>query len=93
MTAPIPVLFTHYGGEWIRGSETVLLDLLRFLDKGRVQPVVWCNGADMAEAARAAGYPTYRSPFQIFFDYGSPRLNPAVFRGLMLKGKKLPDYA
>lgn len=72
---PIPVLFTHFGDEWIRGSETALLDLLSALDKERVRPVVWCNAAEMAAAACSAGYPTHRSDFRYFFDYSSPRPN------------------
>ena len=83
MTAPIPVLFTHYGDEWIRGSETVLLDLLRALDKDRVRPVVWCNSAEMAAAARSAGYPTHRSEFSYFFDHSSPPANLSYFRQLV----------
>ncbi len=83
MSEPIPVLFTHFGEEWIRGSETVLLDLLRSLDKRRVSPVVWCNGEEMASASRAAGYPTYRSEFCFFFDYGSPPLNVGHLKRLV----------
>ena len=58
MTGPIPVLFVHYGDEWFRGSEQLLLDLLTNLDPSRVQPFVWCNGAAMETAARAAGIVT-----------------------------------
>ncbi|HVJ52734.1 MAG TPA: glycosyltransferase family 4 protein [Aliidongia sp.] len=87
--APISVLFTHFGDDWIRGSETVLLDLLRSLDQSRIRPVVWCNGAEMEEAARAAGYPTYRSEFRHFLDYSSPRLSPAFFAGLVKRCRAL----
>lgn len=83
MPAPIPVLFTHYGDEWIRGSETVLLDLLRALDKDRIKPVVWCNGADMAAATTSAGYATYRNEFRYFLDYDSPKPSLSYFRGLV----------
>jgi glycosyltransferase involved in cell wall biosynthesis len=81
--ATIPVLFTHYGDEWIRGSETLLLDLLRGLDKTRVQPVVWCNGAEMAAASEEAGYPTYRTPFEAYFDYDSPKPSLSRYRALI----------
>ncbi len=33
-SVPTPILFTHYGDRWIRGSEQLLLDLLRHLDPG-----------------------------------------------------------
>lgn len=50
--APLTVLFVHYGGDWIRGSETVLLDLLRFLDRDRIRPLLACNHQVLAAAAR-----------------------------------------
>lgn len=50
--APTRVLFVHYGGDWIRGSESVLLDVLRLLDRDRVVPYVACNQPRLAEAAR-----------------------------------------
>lgn len=89
MTTPINVLFTHYGDEWIRGSETLLLDLLRGLDKTLVRPVVWCNGAAMADEARAAGYPTIRSDFRHALDYSSPRPSLSHYLGLVRKCRAL----
>lgn len=79
MTAPLPILFTHYGDDWIRGSETLLLDLLGALDKNLVRPLVWCNGAEMAKAARGAGYITYHNEFRYAFDYSSPRPSASHF--------------
>ncbi|WP_052389833.1 glycosyltransferase [Belnapia moabensis] len=69
ISGPTPVLFTHFGEEWLTGAEYVLLDLLAHLDPARISPVVWCNGAPLAEKCRAAGYPTYRSQFAFFLDY------------------------
>jgi glycosyltransferase involved in cell wall biosynthesis len=89
MSKPINVLFTHYGDEWIRGSETVLLDLLGALNQDRVRPVVWCNGAAMAEAVADAGYPVIRDEFHHALDYSSPTPNLSVFRGLVRKCKAL----
>jgi len=45
MTNALPVLFTHFGDEWIRGSEIVLLDLWGAQGKNKIHPLVWCNGA------------------------------------------------
>lgn len=53
--APIRVLFVHYGGDWIRGSESVLLDILRLLDRDRVIPYLACNQPQLAGAARQLG--------------------------------------
>jgi glycosyltransferase involved in cell wall biosynthesis len=87
--APIPVLFTHYGEDWLRGSENVLLDLLRHLDRDRIAPVVWCNAAPLEEACLGLGIPTYRSPFEFYFDYSSPRFAPRRYAGLVREAVRL----
>jgi L-malate glycosyltransferase len=89
MTDALPVLFTHFGDEWIRGSEIVLLDLLGALNKEKICPIVWCNGADMAQACRNAGYPTYHDEFRHMFDYGSPKPSARHFLGLVGKCRAL----
>jgi glycosyltransferase involved in cell wall biosynthesis len=89
MTNALPVLFTHFGDEWIRGSEIVLLDLLGALDKEKIRPVVWCNGTEMANACRHAGYPTYRDEFRYMFDYGSPKPSASHYLGLLRKCQAL----
>ena len=86
---PLPVLFTHFGDQWIRGSETLLLDLLSHLDPKRVRAVVWCNGIDMTEACRSAGYATHRTDFAYYFDAGSPRFSPRAYTALVREGKSL----
>jgi len=89
VTNPISVLFTHFGDEWIRGSEILLLDLLGALDKNKIRPIVWCNGADMAQACRNAGYLTYHDEFRHMFDYGSPKPSARHFLGLVKKCRAL----
>ena len=84
--SPIPVLFTHFGDEWFRGSEQLLFDLIKNLDRSRVEPIVWCNNLAMAEAALAAGITTYRTPLEFYFDYASPRFNPGRFRSMVRDG-------
>jgi glycosyltransferase involved in cell wall biosynthesis len=86
---PIPVLFTHFGEDWVRGSETVLLDLLTHLDRDRITPVVWCNADAMAEACRALGVPTAQSPFEFYFDYNRPPFSPGRYLGLVREGMRL----
>ncbi|MBW4092448.1 MAG: glycosyltransferase family 4 protein [Proteobacteria bacterium] len=83
---PIPVLFTHYGEQWIRGSEQLLLDLMGAFDPADVRPIVWTNGTEMAAAARAAGFPTYHTDFAYYLDAGSPRLNPLRYAGFIREG-------
>lgn len=52
---PARVLFVQYGEDWIRGTETVLLEVVRRLDRTRFQPYVACNHESLAEAVRAVG--------------------------------------
>ncbi|MGH7046641.1 MAG: glycosyltransferase family 4 protein [Stellaceae bacterium] len=87
--APTPILFTHYGDPWIRGSERLLLDLLARLDRQRVRPVVWCNAVEMADAVRGLGITTYRSDFEIYFDYLAPRFRPGHYRSLLREAHQL----
>src|SRR4051812_19340757 len=86
---PATILFTHYGEDWIRGSEVLLLDLLGALNKNKVKPIVWCNSNTMASATRAAGYLTYQDDFRHMFDYGSPKPSASHFFGLVRKGREL----
>ena len=83
---PIPVLFVHYGEQWIRGSEQVLLDLMRRLDPARVRPILWTNGTEMAAIADGAGIAVHRSDFAYYLDAGSPWPNPVRYAGLVREG-------
>lgn len=87
--APAPILFTHYGDPWLRGSEQLLLDLLAHLDPARVRPIVWCNQQPMADAAGALGFTTYRSDFEVYFDYQCPRFRVSHYRSLMREARDL----
>ena len=59
---PRPVLFVHDGQDWMRGSERCLVDLVASIDRARYRPVVWCNAAALADAARAAGAEVHHAP-------------------------------
>jgi glycosyltransferase involved in cell wall biosynthesis len=89
LQGPLPILFTHFGDPWIRGSEILLLDLLGHLDPARVRAVVWCNGTEMADACRAAGFATHRSDFAYYFDADSPPFSPRTYAALVREGKSL----
>jgi hypothetical protein len=62
-TAKAPVLFVHYGHDWIRGSERVLLDLAGQLNRSRFRPVVWCNADALRAACAGAGIEVVLAPF------------------------------
>ena len=86
---PIPVLFVHFGEQWIRGSERLLLDLLTHLDRRRVEPIIWCNGAPMAAACRAASFTTYHSDFTYFFDNDSAPFDACRYGSFVRQGIRL----
>jgi glycosyltransferase involved in cell wall biosynthesis len=88
-TGPIPILFTHFGDQWFRGSETLLLDLMGQLDRDRFRPVVWCNGDEMARRCRDSGLATTQSEFRFYFDAGSPRFSPRAYLALVRQGVAL----
>jgi glycosyltransferase involved in cell wall biosynthesis len=85
----IRILFVHYGEDWIRGSERVLLDLLAGLDKRRFHPVLWCNAASMAAEARSLGIQTHTSAMIYFLDYASPSFSLRRFMGLMSEARRI----
>ena len=54
---PSPILFAHWGQDWIRGSERCLLDLVAHIDRERFAPIVLCNSPILAAAASALDVP------------------------------------
>lgn len=87
--APAPVLFVHYGEDWIRGSERVLLDLLAHLDRRRFRPVVWCNAPVLAREIAALGIDVTTSRFPILLDWSAPRFDVPGFRALVREARTL----
>ena len=47
------ILLTHYGNNWIRGSERCLLDLIANIDRNQFHIVLWCNSLIVGKAAAA----------------------------------------
>jgi len=77
------ILFTHYGDNWIRGSERCLLDLIKHLDKTKFKAVLWCNQPVMATAAKALDIEVYCSDFPILFGWQAPRYHIVGFIDLL----------
>ena len=88
-TAPAAILFTHFGKEWIRGSERALLDLLTHIDRRRFQPVVWCNAETLASEVRALEIPVHVSKFSILLDWVPPRYDIVRYAALVREGRRL----
>jgi len=86
---PINILFTHYGDNWIRGSERCLLDLLRHINRRQFHPIVWCNSPLMLAEVRALGITAYLSDFPLLLNWSAPRFNIVAFAALIKKGIKL----
>lgn len=88
---PITVLFTHYGENWIRGSERCLLDLITHLDKTKFKAILWCNHNIMESEAKTLGIDVYRSDFPLLFGWQQPRFNIAAFVELVQQAVQLID--
>lgn len=88
---PATILFTHYGDEWIRGSERCLLDLVTHIDRDRFSPVIWCNSEAMVDNAKKLDVPVYRSEFPLLFGWKQPRLAFKAYAALIRQGTQLVD--
>lgn len=88
---PITLLFTHYGEDWIRGSERCLLDLITHLDRSRFRPVVWCNSECMANEVRRLQVTVYCSEFPLLLGWNKPRFSIVSFFKLIAAGIRLVD--
>lgn len=82
-STPAPILFVHYGDEWLRGSERCLLDLITHLDRTRFTPIVWCNSQTFAEAVTALQVPVHRSSFPLLLGWKAPRFSLQGWRHLI----------
>ncbi len=85
------ILFAHYGGEWIRGSERCLLDLLIHLDSTRFKPVVWCNSDTMANEVQRLGIRVVQSRFPRLFKLHHYRSTIPEYFSAVKKAIKLID--
>ncbi|EGQ9291260.1 glycosyltransferase [Vibrio vulnificus] len=76
MTTRTPILFVHYGDNWIRGSETTLIHLLATLDTQQFEPIVWSNCQPLLDHLTQCGITTYQDPFSVLGVIGSNKFNP-----------------
>jgi glycosyltransferase involved in cell wall biosynthesis len=70
---PVAILFIHLGDNWITGSESVLLNILKYLPGEKFLPILWCNSEILCQAAENIGVTTYRTRFSYFFTPESSR--------------------
>jgi glycosyltransferase involved in cell wall biosynthesis len=83
------VLYVHYGDNWLRGSEIVLLDLLKLVKDNHYTPVLWCNSDTLATKASELGIKVILDNFVCLGYWTLPRWNFIRFFKLQLKAKKL----
>ena len=87
------VLYVHYGDNWLRGSEIVLLDLLKSAKDNHYAPVLWCNSEVLAKKATDLGVEVIIDNFVCLAYWTLPRWNFGHFFKLLIKAKKLiKDY-
>jgi len=87
--APVPVLYVHYGDQWIRGSENVLLQLFRLIDRSKIRPALWCNGEALAREAESLGVQTIRSDLKHYGMEDSARFNLRSYFAQVSRGRQL----
>jgi len=56
------VLFLHSGGDWIRGSENALVNLLRGIDRRKIMPALCTGNEKLESVARAENIETIFCP-------------------------------
>lgn len=86
---PKTILYTHYGDDWIRGSERCLLDLIKHLDKDKFKAILWCNQPIMVEEAKKLNIEVYRSDFPLLLGWQAPRFDVLSFCDLIKEALKL----
>jgi glycosyltransferase involved in cell wall biosynthesis len=83
------VLYVHYGDNWIRGSEIVLLDLLKSAKENNYSPLLWCNSDVLAKKATDLGVEVIVDDFVCLGYWTLPRWNFLQFFRLLLKAEKI----
>ena len=87
------VLYVHYGDNWLRGSEIVLLDILKSAKKNHYSPVLWCNSEQLAKQATSLGITVIIDNFVCLGYWTRPRWDFLQFFKLLSKAKKIiTDY-
>ncbi|OUR61535.1 hypothetical protein A9Q74_08685 [Colwellia sp. 39_35_sub15_T18] len=87
------ILYVHYGDDWIRGSEIVLLDLLKSAKENHYEPILWCNSDALAKQALNLGVEVIKDNFVCLGYWTLPRWKLGQFFKLLTKAKKLiKDY-
>jgi glycosyltransferase involved in cell wall biosynthesis len=87
--APISLLLTHYGENWVRGSERCLLNLLTHIDRARFHPMLWCNSEKLAAEACKLDVAAIVDEFPILLGWQAPRFDWRGHWRLRIRAKSL----
>jgi len=83
------ILYVHYGDNWLRGSEIVLLDLLKSAKANHYSPILWCNSKVLAKQATKLGIEVIIDDFVCIGYWTLPKWNFLQFVKLLIKAKKI----
>jgi len=83
------ILYVHYGDNWLRGSEIVLLDLLKSAKEKHYSPILWCNSKVLAKEATGLGIEVIVDDFVCIGYWTLPKWNFLQFFKLLRKTKKI----
>lgn len=83
------LLYVHYGDNWLRGSEIVLLNLLKSAKENHYSPVLWCNSEVLAKKATSLGIEVIVDDFVCIGYWTTPKWNFLQFLRLLIKAKQI----
>ncbi|REL28008.1 glycosyltransferase [Thalassotalea euphylliae] len=83
------VLYVHFGDNWLRGSEIVLLDVINNAQQQGYQPVLWCNSQVLADQAEQLGIEVVCQPMVCLGYWLEPKWQVIAFINQLLTARKL----
>lgn len=83
------ILYVHYGQDWIRGSEIVLLDVLREAKQNGYNVYLWCNSSLLATSAREYIDDVCCEPLVCLGYWTKPRWNVSAWANQLANTKRL----
>ncbi|MGF1740278.1 glycosyltransferase [Vibrio profundum] len=89
MNSAKKVLFVHYGGDWIRGSERCLIDLITHIDRRAFTPQVWTNNESLKTEIAKLGVHCEVTPFPLLLGWQAPRFNVFAWKRLVNQARDI----
>lgn len=83
------ILFVHYGDNWLRGSEIVLLELLKSAQENHYIPILWCNSEILAQAAKNLSIKVIMNNFVCLGYWTTPKWDIKTFIQQVYAARKI----